>query len=268
MWLQKPLLGTQINWAHPLSKSLVGFWIFNEGSGNKVFDLSGNGNHGTFGGATMPTWEPDKIGPALAFDGVDDYILNPHSSSLNLTNAITIIIWVKLIETITHNYLVNKGSNMFTLNFPINTQTPRIYLLGTNPVVNLSSNTDVTLNEWACISTTYDKDAGPNNAKIYLNSILTGQSSHTGVISTDAQNLSIGAYITGHHPLNGAIYTIAIYNRALNASEIRQLYTSPYYWLLPDYEEALVYTPPVVGVGRLVHGGLVNDGLVHGRLVA
>ena len=31
---------------------LVGYWNFNEGSGNTVTDLSGNGNNGTINGAT------------------------------------------------------------------------------------------------------------------------------------------------------------------------------------------------------------------------
>lgn len=36
---QKPPLGTQINWSNPLTKSLVGCWLLNEGSGNKANDL-------------------------------------------------------------------------------------------------------------------------------------------------------------------------------------------------------------------------------------
>ena len=43
---------------------LVGYWRFEEGSGNTVKDLSGNGNHGTFapisGDTTaFPTWSAD-----------------------------------------------------------------------------------------------------------------------------------------------------------------------------------------------------------------
>ena len=34
---------------------LVGYWNFNEGSGNAVSDLSGNGNNGTINGATWST---------------------------------------------------------------------------------------------------------------------------------------------------------------------------------------------------------------------
>ena len=37
---------------------LVGYWNFNEGSGNTVTDLSGNGNNGTISGATWSTDAP------------------------------------------------------------------------------------------------------------------------------------------------------------------------------------------------------------------
>ena len=44
---------------------LVGYWRFNEGRGNNVKDLSGNGNHGTFGAISgdttaHPSWSDDE----------------------------------------------------------------------------------------------------------------------------------------------------------------------------------------------------------------
>ena len=42
-------------------KDLVGLWAFDEGTGNKVKDLSGNGNDGTISGAK---WVDGKFGKA------------------------------------------------------------------------------------------------------------------------------------------------------------------------------------------------------------
>lgn len=50
MWHQKPLLGQQINRAHPLAKGLVSCWLMNENSGNRVYNLAGD-IHGTITGA-------------------------------------------------------------------------------------------------------------------------------------------------------------------------------------------------------------------------
>ena len=59
----------QTNYDHTGDNNLVGYWKFNEGSGTRVEDLSGNGNHGLLtndshgddGGADfatgLPTWE-------------------------------------------------------------------------------------------------------------------------------------------------------------------------------------------------------------------
>ena len=46
----KPRLGLRLNHNHPLAQGLVGCWVMNEGGGDKVFDLSGNGKAGTFSG--------------------------------------------------------------------------------------------------------------------------------------------------------------------------------------------------------------------------
>jgi len=42
---QKPPLGRRVNKKHPLAIDLTGCWIMNQGSGNLVYDLSGNDNH-------------------------------------------------------------------------------------------------------------------------------------------------------------------------------------------------------------------------------
>ncbi|MBU0598822.1 LamG domain-containing protein, partial [Patescibacteria group bacterium] len=89
----KPLLGVQLNRSHPLAKGLVGCWVMNEGAGNKIYDLSGNGNDGSFpGGTANPLWKPGRTGPALKFDGVNDYV--EKTSFTQITSAITISAWI------------------------------------------------------------------------------------------------------------------------------------------------------------------------------
>ena len=79
-WLQKPPLGVGLDFTHPLAQGLVGCWLFNEGSGDKVNDLSGNGNVGTLQNMAFPStvvsgWNPGKDGPALAFNaGASNYV--------------------------------------------------------------------------------------------------------------------------------------------------------------------------------------------------
>ena len=55
----KPPLGARLIPGHPLANGLVGCWLMNEGSGNKVYDLSGNGNSGTL--TNGPEWKANYI---------------------------------------------------------------------------------------------------------------------------------------------------------------------------------------------------------------
>lgn len=78
MPLLKPPLGAQLRRDHPLAAGLVGAWLFNEGSGNRVFDYSGNGNHGTLTNMDPATdWVPGPSGMAVDTDGVNDYVAVP-----------------------------------------------------------------------------------------------------------------------------------------------------------------------------------------------
>ena len=91
----KPRPFRKPNPGHPLAKGLVGFWLMNEGGGNIVQDLSGNGNVGTISGAV---WTPGKFGSCLDFDSaVADYITLRASNKLNLLDKnMTLCFWVKI----------------------------------------------------------------------------------------------------------------------------------------------------------------------------
>ncbi len=71
-WIQKPPLGTPINWGHPLAQGLVGCWLMNEGGGLYAFDSSGRNNKGAL--TNLPLWYPGKSGTALSFDGSYDHV--------------------------------------------------------------------------------------------------------------------------------------------------------------------------------------------------
>ncbi len=71
---------------------LVACWRFDNGTGAVAEDSSGNGNRGTIHGAV---WADGRSGKALAFDGRDDRVEIPDSSSLHVRSSITISAWVR-----------------------------------------------------------------------------------------------------------------------------------------------------------------------------
>ena len=57
-------------------------------------DDKGDNDNGVFNGGTA-TFPDGKIGTALHLDGVDDYAEIPDSSSLDLTNSISVGFWIQ-----------------------------------------------------------------------------------------------------------------------------------------------------------------------------
>lgn len=75
-------------------KDVAGVWLFDENKGEVAKDASGNGNNGTLMGSTK--WIPGKFGSAVAFDGTGStYVQVPSSDSLNMTNEVSVVFWVK-----------------------------------------------------------------------------------------------------------------------------------------------------------------------------
>ena len=64
------------------------------GGGSTIYDRSTYGNHqGTITGATW-RYTPGGLW-CLSFDGNDDYVRVPYSTSLDITDQITLELWVK-----------------------------------------------------------------------------------------------------------------------------------------------------------------------------
>ncbi|GAI24224.1 unnamed protein product, partial [marine sediment metagenome] len=84
-----------------LSNGLVGYWKFDENTGYTAGNSSGTGNNGTLGdgvctAGTCPSWSAtDTFGTALKFDGTGDYVKVSDTTSLDISNEITLSAWVK-----------------------------------------------------------------------------------------------------------------------------------------------------------------------------
>jgi hypothetical protein len=78
--------------APPAAVGLVAAYAFDEGAGASVGDGSGNGNVGTVTGAT---WARGRYGSALRFDGADDLVRVPPSTSLDVGPELTLSAWIR-----------------------------------------------------------------------------------------------------------------------------------------------------------------------------
>lgn len=218
----KPVLGSRLQLGHPLARGLVGCWLFNEGTGNKVADLSGNKNDGMFQG-TSPSWSAGKFGSTVLLPGTDEYIeVDAHANS---RNAITVSAWVKnnTATWAAPGVIVSKRSAYIL--YPTSGQTKIEFICYIDTVYSTSGSyvvPDITI--WHNYVGTFDG----TTIKIYVDGILRNSADVPGIIDADAGVLCIGRDDGLARYLNGLISDVAICNRALSVADIQSLYRDPF----------------------------------------
>ena len=207
-----------------LQTGLVGYWPF---CGN-ANDASGNNNNGTVNGATLTTDRFGNASSAYSFDG-NDYIDVPDNSSLNNPN-ISVGLWIKTNSSIYQQVLYKVSlttaqSEEYSL--PINlTATNQVNLdLKNNSCVPgigwVPFSNNATLNNWAHVSFTHNGSV----TKFYLNGVLVNsQVANFNIANCPGGKLLMGISFNLLNGLNGCLDDVFIYNRALLASEVQQLY--------------------------------------------
>jgi chitodextrinase len=213
------------------SQELVGYWKFDEGFGTITNDSSGKGNHGTL--VNSPTWvSSGKVGGALDFDGANDYIIVPKSTSVNNLPAITVAAWI------------NPRSAGDTQKGLIISKRPgpafRLRATSTNPtfmrfesdfdgvdIFRTSKDGYITHNQWQHVAITWDGSINGSNVRFYVNGVETGYKetdNATGLRLDDSTiDLILGGFGDGSSTFDGMIDELRIYNYALTQSEIQNL---------------------------------------------
>jgi len=227
----------QFNWTPSLdidgqinpsdSYGLRGYWSFDFVDGMNITpDLSGNDNDGTctgYGGGQCNR-TAGVYGKGMLFDGVDDYvrITDPGGNwSLDITDEITVEAWVKMSEGSIDQKIVDKECSSTGYETAVYTNNKFEFWIcdggscyGTR---NDPGGTTLNVESWYHVAATYDG----TTVKSYVNGVLDRNVSHTGDIDANACNLYLGTYTTPANYFNGSIDEVAIWARALNASEIQ-----------------------------------------------
>ena len=240
----KPLLGAQINWAHPLAQGLVGFWPMSENGGDKIYDLSGNGNVGTLQNMAFPSttssgWNPGRDGPILAFDGSDDGVEVADNAKFDFqyTNAFAVCVWFKTTTSgwwgmVTKFIPSGNYTGWLALQHATNDRLALQLINDTSPERVIDVRTAASYNDglWHHASFIYDGSGLASGADIYVDGIIDRV--------TDTDNLGGNTILNNESMFIGRrndsvfgagfISDVRIYNRALSAAEVQQLYTDSY----------------------------------------
>ena len=229
---RKPPLGARLNRSHQLAQGLVGCWVMNEGGGTVAIDSAGI-NTGTL--TNGPLWSAGQFGPALNFDGVNDYVRqDAYSSSLDLLGtSLTLSAWIKPNNATGWQAIVNKPRFDNSHDAPyfewsmyheITTGLLDFFIAGDS--FQRPSTSGVPNGVWSHVAVTYES----NSIKHYINGRLdrTTAGVTVSVVNTNSTRVRIGSNGGSGEIMDGHIDSVRVYNRVLSQQEIRWLYQEPF----------------------------------------
>jgi hypothetical protein len=220
----KPPFGTRLNRDHPLAADLKGAWLLNEGVGNKIYDCSGQNNHGILTNmADPPTtssgWGSGEQGNALFFSSSTDYV---DLTGLSIPSSIdkTFIFWIKPTDLGGSRFLLDSvtGRLVLALRDASNPSTICFYdgswrASGVAAVVGVEQ----------MVAFVFQGTTG----RIYKNGLQIGSDLSYSQKAIGNQ-VWLGRNPAGANDYIGSMSSVFCYTRALSAQEIAYLYAFPY----------------------------------------
>jgi len=218
-----------------LPSGLVSLWHMDEGLGNLIQDSFGT-NNGLISGAA---WSTGKFGKCLSFDGIDDYV---ETTNIGIFGRVPVSFsfWVKE-NAVGASFCCfktfisvgpNSANNIAALSeghiYGVSVPTPTLVNINhwsdTNVYgIDISPCNYVT--DWVFLVYTYDG----NTEKVFANGVE--KYSRSGITLNFIGNPvrmggRPGGYPSGDYYINGLLDEVAIYNRALTAEEVLEIYNS------------------------------------------
>ena len=209
---------------------LAAHWRLDEGEGAFSADATGNGSGSSGNVVTFRSveWVPGRWGKALSFDGTwDHYAWTRQSQSLDLTDGMTVSLWIKKSEgqysrqtlMAKSNYYDHRTQFMLDLD---NSQRVRA-TVGTMDKGEVSvPGRRIDARDWHHIALTY----GSNTLELFIDGQSQGKATGGDKLMSVSEMITIGSGHQGREPIRGALDEIRIYNRALTGSQVKALATA------------------------------------------
>ena len=217
-----------------LGSGIVGHWTFdgNKTTNTTALDSSGQNNTGTFTNFTRATnAKAGKLGQGMSFDGTDDYALVTSTAALRPTNNFTISVWAKFTDFSDYRIILmhddnGGGDDGYGIRGDTNRKAT-FFATNANGFTaqSITSVAVMTAGQWYHLTGVYRNSV----LEIYINGVLDSTKTASGdVVYSVTTNLNIGRRGGTSSPntifMKGALDDLRVYNRALSASEVKQLY--------------------------------------------
>jgi len=193
------------------------------GSGTTLYDYSGNGNNGTISGAV---WTKQKNGLyALDYDGSDDYV---DTGLTNTGSIFSVSLWILKESYANDKYPIsnmdNKANGEFYIRTTSNCVQWCIQSSGGQTYITGSANS-LTDGKWHHLVFTVDSV----NITGYINSVYDTSINILGTYDgIDDSHIFLAKYERSNVYFDGKIANVMIFNTALSAERIKQIYREQY----------------------------------------
>lgn len=223
--------------AHADITSNLNLWYkFDDGSGVTAVDSSGNSNTADLIGDGI-AFTTAKIGTySMNFDGTNDWAQSTIDSPANGATSLTVAMWINN-DIIGSGVILAEDGESYNSNsfyFYLNNGRPEFEVFGSTGVgydIRTATNV-ITAETWVHVAGVWSQGS---RVKLYINGVEDTGGSTVGVQQNTAlydSNKKVyisarqsGAGVTLEY--NGKIDDFRIYNRALSASDIAELYAYP-----------------------------------------
>ena len=211
----------------PLNTGLVGWWTFDGKDiiNGVVRDASRNGNDGNLYGipsiATSTFYVPGIIGQAGNFDDVNENYLDAGSNAPFDSNNWTMSIWVNPLNVVAGGYqdIFSYYGDGPTIEKAVGSGSLSIVHLGG---IDFTANITLVDNKWQHVTFT----RSGSTIVAYLNGVQTAINSSFSATFSKTQTVRVGGSAASPYTFAGKLDEARIYNRALSASEVKQLYNA------------------------------------------
>jgi len=252
---------------------LIAYWSFDDSS-NLGNDESGNGNDGVNFGAVYNS--DSKKGGSLEFDDVGDYMSIGSTSSLGLTDTMTVAFWVKIDsqgsdETVKifGNEPVWEEYGDFSIFIGDGAFDPGYkFFSGNNLRTGIEFTEDIIDQSWHHIVVSHSG----TNVKLYVDGELDNQATNFNSFSANTESLEIGTDIEGYESIDGRIDEFYIYDRVLSLSEIQDIYdveddSDKLDFSVNNYDISFTNQNPSVGEKVTIFTKVSNNGDISGNVL-
>jgi hypothetical protein len=222
--------------------SLIGHWKFDEGTGTTAADSSFNGNDAT---DAAPVWTSGVSGSAVD----DPQFKLADSSDLYLDGSVpfTISVWAKTDLSAGGGAFVGfegYGGDGDIYAFKMASGKPQLTPSGTTTDDTLYNYSSAGAN-WVHVVGVHDPSA--NKSYIYVDGVQKASGSAGSIPTKTTVEFTMGIYWTDNYGYTGEMDDVQVYNAALSAEDVLELYENPGYALgdAPELPPTVVSVDPV-----------------------